>query len=592
MGAICERRNQSELEKFNNYHCKKCGEIPLIDFSIYDFNLICSNHKILNIPIEQFYNYLTLDFKCDICKKNLKSHNFTYCYDCDFIYCKICINKHNIINSHFMSNNIIDKNIICKLHNKKYNKFCMKCKLNLCELCENSYNHYIELFSDIYPSNNDIKKFKDMSLKILKNNIEENELINNQENEEILFNNKLENECIKIKNLFVDSFFVNITNYNYISNINNIIRTTFIRDSNVKYLKKEIKYIHNNIKYDINNIENKILIKSISKYNTNDFNSQTYCMKKLNDIKINSQKKLELIAIGGSNNKILILNISNFSIYQMIDEHKSDVYSLEQYIDNPNYLFSSSGDSTINIYQLNDNFKFKLIQKLKKSTKKKSGEINKIIILSNNLLVSGDYTSITIWNIKNQNKNEIKYEIFHEIIINRDTSNLLEVNQKYFVAVQFSHGGHFQVYENNGKSFPLIGELINIESLGNSSNGLAKIDDNLVCSATNNSLFYIISIEPLQIIQKINIYSKKHTQILYIYVTKDNYLYCKGEYQSIIQYKIVKDEDNNFVELKEVGIYNKDIHITSYERAILPFDDGRIFYVDETIGQESYNLIA
>ena len=592
MGGICKRKNLSESEKFNYYHCKKCGEIPLIDFSFYDFNISCTNHKIFNISIDRFYDYITLDYKCDICKKNSKNSNFAYCYDCELIYCKTCLNRHNINNSHYISNNIIDKNIICKLHNKNYTKFCMKCKLNLCEQCENSYNHYTELFSDIYPLNEDIKNFKDMSLKILKNNIEENEIINDQENEDFISNNELENECIKIKNLFVDSFSHKISNYNYINNINNIIRTTFIKDLNIKYIKNEVKYIQNKTKYDTNNIENKTLIKSISKHNTYDFNSQTCCMKKLNDVSINSLKKLELVAIGGSNSIILILNLLNFNIYQIINEHNSAVYSLEQFKDNPNYLFSSSGDRTINIYELNDNFKYQLIQKLKKSSKKKSGEINKIIMLSNNLLISGDYTCITIWKSKSINKNEIYYEILSEIFINRDTSNLIEVNQKYFVAVQFSHGGHFQVYQNDGKSFPLVRELVNIESLANSSNGLAKIDDNLICSATNNNIFYIISIDPLQIIQKINICPKNHIEILYIYVTEDNYLYCKGGYQSIIQYKIIKDEDNNFVELKEIGIFNKDIHVISYERAILPFDDGRIFFVDETIGQERYNLIS
>ena len=593
MGGICERRNQTENENFNNYHCKKCGEIPLIDFSFYDFNIICSNHKILNIPIDQFYNYVNLDYKCLICKKNSKSNIFIYCYECDNIFCNQCINNHNKKNSHFTTNNIFEKNTICKLHNKKYNKFCIKCKLNLCELCENSYNHYTELFEDIYPLNEDIKNFKNIAVQILKNNLEENETLNNQENEETIFNNNLENEAVNIKLLFADNFSKAISNYNYISNINNIIKCTVIKNTIIKNLKNEIKFIHDKIpKYDINNIENKTPIKSISKQITNDFNSQTFCMKKLNDIKIDSQKKLELISIGGSNHKILLLNLYNFNIYQVIEEHKSTVYSLEQFEDNPNYLFSSSGDSTINIYQLYNNYKYKLIQKLKKSEEKRVGEINKIIILSNKLLVSGDHRTITIWKSNNKNKKELYYEYIHEIIINRDTCNLLEINKNTFVAVQYSHGGYFQVYKNVNKAFLLIGELMNIQSHGNGSNGLTRLNDKLVCLASDSNSFYIICIEPLEIIQKINIYSEKYTTIFYLYSTKDNYLYCKGEYQSIIQYKIVKDEDDNFVELKEIGIYNKGIHFSSYEKAILPFDDGRIFFVDEKIGQARYNLIA
>ena len=593
MGGICERRNATENENFNNYHCKKCGEIPLIHFSIYDFNIICSYHKILNIPIDQFYNYISLDYKCLICKKMSKSNNLIYCYECDDFFCKQCINRHNMKNSHFTTNNIIEKNTICKLHNKNYNKYCLKCGLNLCELCENSYNHYTELFSDIYPLDDDIKSFKNIAVQILKNNLEENELFDNQENDEVISNNKLENEVVNMKILFVNYYSKNISNYNYISNINKIIKCTVIKKTIIKNLKNEIKFIRNNIpKYDINNIENKILIKSISKQITNDYNSQTFCIKKLNVIKIDSLKKLELISIGGSNHKILLLNILNFNIYQIIDEHKSTVYSLEQFEDNPNYLFSSSGDSTINIYQLYNNYKYKLIQKLKKSEEKRVGEINKIIMLSNKLLVSGDHTAITIWKSDNKNRKELYYEYIHEIIINRDTCNLLEVNKNAFVAMQYSHGGYFQVYKNDDKAFPLLGELVNIQSHGNSSNGLAKINDKLICSVSDNNFFYIICIEPIEIIQKIKIYSEKYTTIFYLYVTKDNYLYCKGEYQSIIQYKIIKDEDDNFIELKQIGIYNKGIHFSSYEKAILPFDDGRIFFVDEKEGQICYNLIT
>ena len=120
-------------------------------------------------------------------------------------------------------------------------------------------------------------------------------------------------------------------------------------------------------------------------------------MKQLNIIKINPQQNLELIAIGGYNNIILILNIITFRVHQIIKENNGTIYSLEQYKDTSNYLISSSSDESINIYILNSKYKYELIQKIKKSEGKKGGEINKIIILSNKLLVSGDRRSITIW---------------------------------------------------------------------------------------------------------------------------------------------------------------------------------------------------
>ena len=567
-----EKNNQ-----FTYYYCKKCGEIPILHFFKYNVDIICSMHKILNIPIDQFYNFIFYDYICSICNNTSKENekNFFHCYDCKKYYCNKCIKCHNQYkeNSHMISN-VDEKFIKCKLHNKKYNKFCIKCKLNLCELCEIHNNHCIEYFKDIYPSNNDIIEFKQLANNILSNCKDDNKL----------------KELIKIKLLFINSFSDKITNYNYIININNIIRCTIpIYNNNININNNIIKYIDDiKPKKDINNIENKILIKSMDKNKTNDSKFQTLCIKKLNDIQINPQKNLELIAIGGANYKILLLNIINFDIYQIIEEHKGSVYSLDQYKNDSNLLFSSSNDKTINIYTLNYDYKYVLVQKLKKSEGKGGEEINKIICLSNKLLVSGDHRSITIWKSNIQAKNSIYYEDIHEIIINRDTCHLLEINLSIFIASQINY---FQVYKNDGKNFPLIGELANVKNHGGSSNGLAKINDKLVCSSSI-SLFYIICIEPLQIIQKFQMFWERSFTIYYIYVTKDNYLYCKGDFQSILQYKIINDKDNNFVELIEIGKLCGDKNYSMYDKAILPFDDGRIFFVEEKEGETYYQLIA
>ena len=567
-----EKNNQ-----FTYYYCKKCGEIPILHFFKYNVDIICSMHKILNIPIDQFYNFIFYDYTCSICNNSSKENekNFFHCYKCKKYYCNKCIKCHNQYkeNSHMISN-VDEKFIKCKLHNKKYNKFCIKCKLNLCELCEIHNNHCIEYFKDIYPSNNDIIEFKQLANNILSNCKDDNKL----------------KELIKIKLLFINSFSDKITNYNYIININNIIRCTIpIYNNNININNNIIKYIDDiKPKKDINNIENKILIKSMDKNKTNDSKFQTLCIKKLNDIQINPQKNLELIAIGGANYKILLLNIINFDIYQIIEEHKGSVYSLDQYKNDSNLLFSSSNDKTINIYTLNYDYKYVLVQKLKKSEGKGGEEINKIICLSNKLLVSGDHRSITIWKSNIQAKNRIYYEDSHEIIINRDTCHLLEINPSIFIASQINY---FQVYKNDGKNFPLIGELANVKNHGGSSNGLAKINDKLVCSSSI-SLFYIICIEPLQIIQKFQMFWERSFTIYYIYVTKDNYLYCKGDFQSILQYKIINDKDNNFVELIEIGKLCGDKNYSMYDKAILPFDDGRIFFVEEKEGETYYQLIA
>ena len=203
--------------------------------------------------------------------------------------------------------------------------------------------------------------------------------------------------------MFIKSFSRNIIHYNYINNVNNIIRCfSIIKGHNFK--NDKIEYIDNLTKNDENNIENKILINSL--YYENQY-STVWCMKKLNTIEINHGNKLELIAIGNSKKYIILINLLNFQIYQIIKEHENTVYSLEQYKNDPNFLFSSSEDSSINVYVLDKNYKYKLVQKLKKSAEKSGDEINKVIALSNKLLVSSDHRSITICKSNNTQENKI-----------------------------------------------------------------------------------------------------------------------------------------------------------------------------------------
>ena len=395
------------------------------------------------------------------------------------------------------------------------------------------------------------------------------------------FLNKQE-KCLKIKKLLVEKMSNNISNFNYINNINNIMRCTVLKYIKIYYQENDMKYIDNpETKDDLDNIKNKISIKSIIEKRY----LSAWCMKKLNDIQISSEQILKLIAIGTSREQIILLNTINFKFYQMIKEHNGIVYSLDQYKNDTKYFFSSSQDGTLNIYKLDNNYKYTLYQKLEKSEDKKGHEINKVIILSNELLVSSDRRSITIWKSNNNEKDKIQYEDFYEIIINNDTCQLLEINPSIFIATQYK-SNTFQVYKNDGKTFPLIGELKNIGTHGKSSNGLCKINDKLVCSSSDDQ-FYIICIDPIQVIQKHII---NEGTIYYMYSTNDKYLYCSYGGYSIIQYKILFDEDNNFVELLEIDKYNKEAKFLN-EKAILPFDDGRIFILANKQDSKYYQLI-
>ena len=138
------------------------------------------------------------------------------------------------------------------------------------------------------------------------------------------------------------------------------------------------------------------------------------------------------------------------------------------------------------------------------------------------------------------------------------------------------------------KLFPLTGEFKNIGTHGYSSNGLARINDKSVCSATYGE-FYVICVDPLQIMQKI---LKHFGNIPYLHITNDSYLYCKKQYDNFIQYKIVCDEEGNFVRLCELGSYYLEEDCQVNEKSILPLEDGRIFLKVNNDNSGCYYLIA
>ena len=77
--------------------------------------------------------------------------------------------------------------------------------------------------------------------------------------------------------------------------------------------------------------------------------------------------------------------------------------------------------------------------------------------------------------------------------------------------------------------------------------------------------------------------------VYFTYVTKNNYIYCKDK-NCFIQFKIIKDDENNFLEINKILEYTlREKNFDS--KAILPFDDGRIFFIEEQENNEFYHLI-
>ena len=98
----------------------------------------------------------------------------------------------------------------------------------------------------------------------------------------------------------------------------------------------------------------------------------------------------------------------------------------------------------------------------------------------------------------------------------------------------------------------MLGIVTNVESHGSNSNGMAKINDKIFCSGGNKRFLYIVSVEPVQIIQKINLGLGGDDEfgiIRFICNSNDGFIFTSPE-DEIIQYKIVYDKNGNLLNWK------------------------------------------
>ena len=151
--------------------------------------------------------------------------------------------------------------------------------------------------------------------------------------------------------------------------------------------------------YNINNKNNQ------KDYIILDTTSKIWCMLKLNEIFENNEKlNLNLVALGFSNNKIIIINLFNMKIHQEI-ETSDTVYSLAQFKDDPKYLICSLSNGQMIIYILKQN-KYKQFQILEKPKEIQRGEINKVITLNDGNIATAERGSLSIWKPKIEKEQE------------------------------------------------------------------------------------------------------------------------------------------------------------------------------------------
>ena len=369
----------------------------------------------------------------------------------------------------------------------------------------------------------------------------------------------LEKDYIKLKynNNFLQRQIQRLTNQhqNQIHNYNPF---------NYSFYRNNIKQKNEEEKDDENHISLKII-------------TSVWCMLKLNPINYTEDNKsniLNLAAIGLGNGYIILINLSTLKIHQGI-KTLNTIYSLAQFNNNPNYLLCSLSNGYIIIYKLNNKI-YEEIQKLQKPQDLRRGEFNKVITLSNGDLATAERGAISIWKQKkdNEGKKIEEFEFYKEILTNYDTCQIVEVNPNVFACAIYT-SKQIKVFNNNGKDYPLLGVISNAESQGSNSNGMAKINDRIFCSGGKNYYIYIIGVNPVQMIQKIKLVKNESlSTISFMHMSNSGYLFTSYN-NKIIQFKVCKDENNNFIELEEIFTLEDKEEGSS---SIITTDNGKIFY--------------
>ena len=300
--------------------------------------------------------------------------------------------------------------------------------------------------------------------------------------------------------------------------------------------------------------------------------NKIWCMLMINNINYNNIS-LNLVALGFKNKKIVLINLSIMKIHQEIDT-EGEVYSLAQFKNDPNYLICSLSNGTMIIYLLKDNiyYHYQTLQKPEGNVKE---EFNKVIVLSDGNLATAESRAISIWksNLKAENK---KFEFFKEIITGNDTCQLVEVNPQIIACAMYDTK-LINIYIKKGDDYSLLKTLSNIENHGNNSNSMAKINDKLFCCGGKKGVIYIISIEPIQVIKKINLdklgkYDDK-SFIQFLHNSNDGFIFTSFN-DVIFQFKIIYDKKGNFIDVKEYNV----IEDGENNEAIITNEYGEIFY--------------
>ena len=281
--------NNEGLVKSKEVICPECKENCLIDINNYKIKFyFCKNRHIIdNISLKDFKNNKNIDenkIKCNNCnntKYNSYNKQFYKCLKCKINLCPLCNQQHNKTNKDHVIIDYDNKNYICFNHNDFYISYCSYCKMNLCMKCEMKHDkkHEIINFKNIFTDEDELKKdltkFKE---KLNTFNKRIKELID-------ILNNVSEN-MNNYYNIIYDILYnynIRQRNYEVLKNIDSIKKFIQLKDINDLINENNNNYIKKfDIIYDIYKKINSDCINEQVDYQTNNNN---------NDYNINNNNK-------------------------------------------------------------------------------------------------------------------------------------------------------------------------------------------------------------------------------------------------------------------------------------------------------------
>lgn len=551
---------KEDKKKFYYPFCNEVGCDGILSVKLNDdFSLDyqCSKNekhkkkKIFYKTFERFYLKEKAIEKCPKCHCDFGNDEYK-CIKCNEIYCCYCFKLDEHIKNNIDNLMIIKKR--CLIHKKDLVQYCFSCKKNICIYCtkENKeknphYEHIIEDFKDLIPSENEIDK---LNHKIKKRKERYRELIQSLDEWEIKIYNKIEE--LK-KNLMyeielLEKMFSNFNkcfmDYTYFKNFE------YFEDymDNTYSSKFDKCYTFDDLK--------DILEKLFEKEETNE-------EPDLKEFELNEGYKVDglitkindeyIFCYSFHNDNVKIMSIDNHGINALdktIIDFRQRIYSAYVSL-KKNRIFATLSNSR-KVVIFNFDLENELMEKSEDEIydNDNGGIFNKCIEINDEYLATGDNKSIIIW--KKFNK---EYVNIKKIYLNEETYDLLLVNNEYFVSSQ-----------DNRKTITFI-SISNLKE-DKAIKNIDSINDNNCLFLFKNYIFVncyegiaLISAETKDIIQYIqNFYSEQRYKSLFVTNNDNDYrLYILNSFDTDynkqqFNIKIMRFEDDH---LKLIEHYKK-----------------------------------